>query len=405
MKPKNKIALQVVFCGGLAFFCSFIDRLAWPPVIPVAAKELGLNGAQAGGFMSAFFLGYLLTQLPGGILADRLGTRKVLLFSLVIMGLFTLLMSQAQDFSSGILLRFFAGLGSGGVLAAAVKGVYDYFEPRYRATAMGFLMASGPLGLLTANLAAPVLAARLGWRYSFVFAGLFTLLSWLMARQLLPAHQSSPTLPPSFQKSQRQEFWAFLANKQLIITAAAGFFAMWGTWGTLTWANAYMHQGLGLSLQQSGQAMALFALGALMGQPLVGWISDQFPRKRRQTGMIILGLFSVLLWLFGNNQEVKKLLFLTPLLGAGAFIFGPVLNTYISELMEGHQVATAIGFCNGIWQLGSLISPVAAGALLDYTGYYSWAFAVLAAGPMIAVFLLATVGAITKKRGLEEDLT
>ena len=127
MDKRFAAAVNVVLCGGLAFFCSFLDRLAWPPVIPLAARELGLTAAQAGGFMSAFFFGYLLTQLPGGMLADRWGTRKVLLYSLVLMGVFTTAIVWMPDFQTGLVLRFLAGIGSGAVLAAAVKGVYDYF--------------------------------------------------------------------------------------------------------------------------------------------------------------------------------------------------------------------------------------------------------------------------------------
>ena len=384
----KRFAFQIVLCGGLAFLCSFVDRLSWPPVIPLAARELELTAAQAGGFMSAFFLGYLITQLPGGMLADRLGTRKVLLASLLFMGIFTLSLAWVPGFRTGILLRFFAGIGSGAVLAASVKGVYDYFEPSRRATAMGWFMASGPLGLLLANLAAPQIAAAFGWRASFLAAGSLTLVSLGVAWLLLPASENGRA---DGNGSKETGLGGLLANRDLMLTATAGFFAMWGTWGTLTWANAYMHQGLGLSLPQSGKIMAMFGLGALAGQPAAGWLSDCFPRQRRQAAMLILVFFGLMLLWFGYNRDSTLLPVIAPLLGAGAFIFGPVLNTFISELVAPAKVGTAIGFCNGIWQLGSLVSPLAAGMLLDRTGSYIWAFAMLAAGPLLAVLFLAMV--------------
>lgn len=384
----KRFAFQIVLCGGLAFLCSFVDRLSWPPVIPLAARELELTAAQAGGFMSAFFLGYLITQLPGGMLADRLGTRKVLLASLLFMGIFTLSLAWVPGFRTGLLLRFLAGIGSGAVLAAAVKGVYDYFEPSRRATAMGWFMASGPLGLLLANLAAPQLAAAFGWRASFLAAGSLTLVSLGVAWLLLPASENGRA---DGNGSKETGLGGLLANRDLMLTATAGFFAMWGTWGTLTWANAYMHQGLGLSLPQSGKIMAMFGLGALVGQPAAGWLSDCFPRQRRQAAMAILVFFGLMLLWFGYNRDSTLLPVIAPLLGAGAFIFGPVLNTFISELVAPAKVGTAIGFCNGIWQLGSLVSPLVAGMLLDRTGSYLWAFAMLAAGPLLAVLFLAMV--------------
>jgi MFS family permease len=393
MERKWMVAAKVVFCGGLAFLCSFIDRLSWPPVIPMAAAELGLTAAQAGGFMSAFFFGYLITQLPGGLLSDRFGTRKVLLVSLLLMGVFTIGITWVPGFLSGAVLRFFAGIGSGAVLAASVKGVYDYFGPEHRATAMGFFMASAPLGLLLANLISPAVAASYGWRSSFLVAGSLTLFAFGLSWLTLPRRSEASMKSTGRYESIGTTLKILLTHRDLMLTAAAGFFAMWGTWGTLTWANAYMIQGMGLSLKQAGQTMALFGLGALIGQPVAGWLADRFRCRRRQTGMVILAGFAVLLWLFGINKDTRQLFVLVPLLGAGAFIFGPVLNTFISELVAAHQVATAIGFCNGVWQVGSLISPVAAGILLDRTGSYPWAFAVLAAGPLLAVFLLALVRA------------
>jgi len=387
---KRSVAVRVGLCGGLAFFCSFVDRLSWPPLIPMASSELGLTATQAGGFMSAFFLGYLLTQLPGGMLADRLGTRKVLLVSLFLMGVFTLSTAWVSGYWSGIFVRFLAGIGSGAVLSAAIKGIYDHFGPTRRATAMGFFMASSPLGLLIANIMSPLIATNHGWRASFLAAGCITLFVWVFSWLILPTSVGTLTTATDRQ-SPTHNLRLLLTNRNLILTAIAGFFAMWGTWGTLTWANTYVHQSLGLSLKQSGQIMAFFGLGALIGQPLAGRLSDCFPQHRRQIGMAILACFAILLWLFGTNQDSGRLMILVPLLGAGAFIFGPVLNTFISELVEPHQVGTAIGLCNGVWQLGSVISPITAGLLLDKTGSYQWAFGVLAAGPVIAVLLFSLV--------------
>lgn len=379
----------VVLCGGAAFFCSFIDRLAWPPVIPLASKELGLTGAEAGGFMSAFFFGYLLTQVPGGMLADRWGTRRILLISLVLMGLFTVSITWIPDYLTGLAMRFLAGLGSGAVLAASVKGVHDYFDPARRATAMGFFMASGPLGLLVANLMSPAIAASYGWRMSFLMAGIVTLLVWILSWKLLP--RRGIVQLASREGNPVYGLGELFKSRDLMLTAGAGFFAMWGTWGTLTWANTYMSQSLGLTLQQSGQMMAVFGFGALVGQPLAGWLADRYLKRRRQTAMVILAVFAILLGLFGSNRDTGLLLVLIPLLGAGSFIFGPVLNTFISELVSPRQVATAVGLCNGIWQIGSLVSPLTAGLILDWTGSYSAAFSVLAAGPLMAVAILAMV--------------
>ena len=76
METRFAAAVKVVLCGGLAFFCSFLDRLAWPPVIPLAARELGLTAAQAGGFMSAFFFRLLADPVAGRDAGRSLGNTQ-----------------------------------------------------------------------------------------------------------------------------------------------------------------------------------------------------------------------------------------------------------------------------------------------------------------------------------------
>lgn len=357
--------------------------------MPVAMQELSLNKAEAGSFMSIFFLGYLLTQIPGGMLADRFGIRKILVLSLLWTGGFTLAFAGVEGYGGGLLLRFLAGLGSGAIMAAAVKGVYDSFSPANRATAMGVFMTSLPAGLMLANLLSPWVAVHAGWRVSFIVAGCLTLLSMGVAWRLLPPtavviHQDG------FQPGKTLRL--LMQNRRLLITALAGFMAMWGTWGVLTWNNSFLHQGMGLTIEKSGGMMALFGLGALIGQPLAGKLADRLAGRRHQVAQGILLLFGVLLLVYGLNRNPLWLYLLSPCLGAAAFIFGPVLNTLISELVEPGQVGTAIGFCNAVWQLGSLASPYLAGLLLDWTGDYRSIYLMLAAGPFLSVLVLMGAG-------------
>ena len=388
MPATSKQSAQIVFCAWLAFLCSFVDRLSWPPIIPLAIGDLKLTATEAGSFMSIFFLGYLLTQIPGGMLADRFGIRRVLLGSLFLVATFTVAFAWTPNYAAGIFLRFLAGLGSGAILAAAVKGVYDCYRPARRATALGFFMTSLPAGLMLANLSSPWIAGHFGWRASFGAAGALTFLAMGFTAWLLPA--SSPSTVSGNWQSGKQ-LKELMKNRSLLITAAAGFCAMWATWGALTWNNSYLHQELHLSLAESGKVTVLFATGALVGQPLAGLVADRFPAGRRQVSMLILLGFALLLCFYGQNRNPQLLTVLSPLLGAAAFVFGPVLNTFISELVQKDQVGTAIGFCNAVWQIGSLISPVLAGLVLDVTGSYGGVFLMLAAGPALAVLLLSGV--------------
>ena len=55
----------------LAFSFTFLSRYIWSPLMADVSGEFGINATQAGLYMSAFFAGYLVTQIPGGIMADK----------------------------------------------------------------------------------------------------------------------------------------------------------------------------------------------------------------------------------------------------------------------------------------------------------------------------------------------
>ncbi|MCK9911182.1 hypothetical protein MXD81_18675, partial [Microbacteriaceae bacterium K1510] len=79
------------------------------------------------------------------------------------------------------------------------------------------------------------------------------------------------------------------------------------------------------------------------------------------------------------------------LLGIFAFVYSPIMNNFVGELVSPRLVGTATGFVNTIWQLGSLISPLAVGAVLDATDSYFLAFLTLAIGPILAALIILLV--------------
>src|SRR5271157_4993111 len=87
------------------FLFTFITRFTWPPLIPVVMPVLKMTAAQAGAFMLAFYLGYIITQIPAGILADRFGVRVILGVSLIIEGISTSCFGFITTYDTGFALR------------------------------------------------------------------------------------------------------------------------------------------------------------------------------------------------------------------------------------------------------------------------------------------------------------
>lgn len=357
--------------------------------MPLIIRDLGFSATQAGSYMTAFYIGYVVTQLPGGILTDRFGYRKVLLVSFFIMGFFTAAMGMIRTYEYGFFFRVLAGMGSGAIYSASVRAIFDWFPPKGRATAMGFYMTAISFGLSSVNLFVPSIAKNYGWPVAFYAAGALPLIGLGIALLLLKEHSS-------FKDRQLQtkipgQFWRDVRslgkNRNFVLTSIAGFGAMWATWGTATWANTYMNKVLNMSLIEAGFIMSLYGFAGLFCKPLIGILSDLMGGKRKAIQFVVLLLFGPALLWFGSNTNSQLLIFLGPLLGIVAHVYSPVMMTFLSELVQPRMVGTATGLANTAWQLGSLISPLAVGIVIDTTHDYFYAFVVLAMGPALAAIL------------------
>ena len=115
----------VEFCNALILvFC-----YAYPQ------RGFAFYGKDGAAHISAFYFGYALTVLPGGILADKIGYRRTILFSLIGMAAVTALMSTITDYNMAWGLRFLLGVMSGPVQASCLSAIGDHFGPNQRGAA------------------------------------------------------------------------------------------------------------------------------------------------------------------------------------------------------------------------------------------------------------------------------
>ncbi|MBP2625746.1 MAG: major facilitator superfamily 1 [Firmicutes bacterium] len=376
----------------LCFLLSFVERLSIPTVLPLVSESLKMSSAQGGSYMTAFYMGYVATQLPGGWLTDRFGYRKVLLCSLIIMGGFTMLMSTVPSYEVGFLYRVLAGIGSGAVFSSCLRAIFDWFPGKGRGTAVGFFQTSTSMGLTIVNLLVPFIARDHGWRFAVFIAGTLPVIAVVFAWFMLKERIANSSVTAQKTVSQSGSFFgnvlALLKNKNVMLLAFSGFFANAATWGTAAWANTYMNKELHVSLVVAGAIMSTYGLAAVVAKPIAGILGDIFSDKKQYLcGILLLCFAPTLLW-FGTNTNIQTLYILAPILGVAAYMYSPLQNAYIGEIVPIHMSGTAAGFVNSLWQLGSMFCPFVIGLTLDNTNNnYYYAFVMLA--------LFAFLGGVT----------
>ena len=162
----------LVLAAGTAAQTSFSAVIIGLPVLAPQLRDAhGLSLLQVGVVLDSLWIGTLLTLLPWGLLADRVGERLVLGTGLGACGIATAAAGSASSFESLVLLVGLAGAAGASVNAASGRAVMQWFPATERGFALGVRQTAIPVGGLISALVLPTLSLR----SAFVFLGVLCL--------------------------------------------------------------------------------------------------------------------------------------------------------------------------------------------------------------------------------------
>jgi len=365
------------------FLFTFVVRFTWPPLIPVVVPLLQMKMGQAGAYMSAFYIGYIITQIPAGILADRFGVRLLLAVSLIIEGVATFGMAYISAFEHGFYLRIVTGLGAGAVYAACTRSVMEWFPPKERGTAFGLLLAAPSGGIILSGIIVPPLNAMLGWTGAFQVVGIATVIVGILIFFLVK------TSSVAVGGNMFEGFKVILRNKDLVLTSLSGFCLLWLELATATWTVAQI-KGLGFGLKEAGMVLTWYGIGGVVAPTVSGWLSDKFGH-RKLLYIVSLVIVCPLTIYFGSLNSLTALSTVGCLFGFVSYSANPHLTVMISEFAGRTWAATANGASNFFFQLASIISPWIVGLSIDWSGGNDYVWWIMAAGPLLGVLFMLPV--------------
>jgi len=274
--------------------------------LPFVAESFKLSAREMGYVLSAFFVGYALMQVPGGLLADRFGIRVVTTVCITWWSIMTALTALAQSVGALLLIRVLFGVGEGPFPATAAKAISIWFPSREIGRANGFQLAATALGATVAPLIATTMIEDWGWRYAFVVllpGGLvLAILAWRNVRGR----------PAGAQRYRHYE--GIQANLQLYLSTPA---LMWCAcclflfnvvaWGLMNWLPTYLLQARGLQVREMGAVIAVTNLAAGIGYPLGGYLSDRhFANSPRIPILFSLLASAVLIYLAASAASPRS---------------------------------------------------------------------------------------------------
>ncbi|MEI8054764.1 MAG: MFS transporter [bacterium] len=364
----------VVLAAALFFFYIFIQMSLFNAISSDLIKEFQFNATQLGNLAAFYFYGNVLFLFPAGILLDRFSVRNLLLAAFAIIIAATYAFSTTSDFWIMGATRLAVGLAGAFAMLSAIKLATRWFEPRHMALVVGIVVTMAFLGGAIAQTPITLLAQSFGWRSTMqIIAALGTL---LMIVQFIIVRDKPKGLEKAEAVEQAQleqiGFWRSLgmaiASMQnwlsglYICLVNLPIFVFGMAWGV-----PYLTQVHHLTPVEATQATSMLFIGAMIGSPLAGIISDKMGlRKLPMLIGAILTLAAVLIIMFAPDMPLWAV--------AGQFLFLGIVSSaqvigypVIAESNPHTITATASSLGSILIMSGGMLIPIF-GWLLDMSG-------------------------------------
>jgi sugar phosphate permease len=372
----------ILALGTLAQASYAAAFLGVPVLAPQLRDEYGLSLAQTGVILAAFSIGALVTLLPWGLLADRVGERVVLAVGLAGAGGALALAAFASGYTALLLLLGIAGAAGASVNSASGRAVMSWFDPSQRGLALGIRQTALPLGGAAAAVALPPIAAVGGTE-----AGFLTLAAACLATALAGAIglRESPdeegALGDVVDPLRDTRMWRLAAGSCLIGAAQIS---------VLAFTVLFLHGVRGLS---TAAAAAVFAVMQIAGAALriaAGRWSDRVGTRIAPLLKLALGL-SVALAVSAALTSASLVLFVPAFLVAGALSqsWNGLSFTAAAELAGRNRAGAALGFQQTALAVSGLAPPLF--ALLVESTSWGIAFALAATLPLAGAGLMRRI--------------
>lgn len=389
---------------AISVFISYVDRGNLSIAAPMLKDELGISASQLGVLLSAFFWTYASLQPFSGWLVDRLDVNWVFAGGFLLWSAATAATGIVHTFSMLFLLRLLLGVGESVAFPSYSKIIAVNFPEEHRGLANAVIAAglvSGPgFGMLLGG----TLMARFGWRPFFIVLGLVSLVwlfPWLkwMPKKGGAIHINTTGAPSFLEFLRLRSAWGTCIG--LFCSNYLGYFL-------ITWLPFYLVRERQFSMSNMAKIGGIaYLLGACFAT-LAGWLSDRWilsgatPTRVRKTitggGLALAGIFVGLSVGSGPFYCVAALILGVVFYGAYASN-----NWAITQTLAGPEaVGRWTGFQNFVGNLSGVVAPAVTGFVLDRTGHFYWAFAILTAvalaGSMSWVFLVGPVEQVSWHR-------
>ncbi|GBG56818.1 MFS transporter [Sporomusaceae bacterium FL31] len=409
---KYRKYLHIVVPLFLASVIAFLDRVNVAYAALTMNKDMGFTAQVFGMGAGIFFLGYILFEVPGALIAEKWSPRvwvaRIMISWGIVCGLMAFMTTELEFY----IYRFLLGAAE----ASFYPVVYAVIMPRWfnsteRPQAISIMLTS----LLVAAIIGSPLAGWLlgvplfglkGWQVLFfveaIPAVLFgiILLYWLSdwpkdakwltqeEKQMLTEQYEQEIAAKN--SAKKYTVWQAFHDKEVLKLCLIYFMWITGFWGFNFWMPTVLKAVSGWSNAAIGWIIVIPMTITLIAFILVGNSSSRTGEKRWHVAIpMFIGAVGMGLGPFVSDPFIS--LVLVCISAIGVYVGMGVWWTYPTSFLSGPAAAGAVGLINSVGNTGGWVGPYLTGFIKDLTGSFQWAYLYLAFSLMVAGLLILTL--------------
>lgn len=346
---------------ALRFFGLFIVL----PVLSVYALEMeGATAFLAGVVVGGYALTQALFQVPFGLMSDKFGRKKTLLFGLIIFIIGSVVCAVSNDIYTLMLGRFLQGAGAIGSVVSAM--IADLVKEEQRAHAMAIMGGTIALSFAAAMIIAPIVGGNWGIDKLFWLTAILSVIAIGILFTAVPqppkivhsyAEEESKMLDVFKDKSLTRMYITFLFHSSIMTMA---FFII-----PLVMTQSLNEGGFGWEKAELWKVYLPAMIFGLLAMGPAAVFGEKYGKGRQ---VFMVSVATIFFGFIAMGYATAPWLFIVGvvLFFIGFNMFEPLLQSFVSKFAKVHQKGAALGVANTFAYVGIFLGGLLAGYVMDH---------------------------------------
>lgn len=415
--PFTRFHRVVLFWCAMAIIFDGYDLAVAGIALPSIMNEMGIDATQAGFMVSSALFGMMFGNAIFGTISDRVGRRSVIVICIALFSLCTAGAGMTSHPVSFSILRFFAGLGMGGVMPNVIAQMSEYAPARMRSTLITVMFSGYSVGGMIAAVVGKSLIVSYGWQSVFLAAAAPAIILPLLWKQMpesmsfllkqgrinelqaivariAPHHvrQDGDRFVRAARATQPgsplRALFAEGRGPSTVMFWLTSFMSLFIVYALNAWLVQFMASA-GYSLGSALIFVLVLNVGATIGAIGGGWLADRLHIKFVLVVMFIVAAVSIALLGYGMPTWVRFVLVGV----AGACTIGTqtLSCAYCGQFYPVACRGTGLGLMLGVGRAGAILAPIVIGVIVGMSLPLAQNFLAIAVPALFAAVTISLV--------------